>query len=337
MFFPSGELYDNQEAPLTRWFVETGLITEFTLIDVGVRGGISGRWQAFGPALRVYGFDLFADAIEPLPKGDRFHYFLMALGEKDGEIEVVNKGTETMMYAGAPPPGEVAEKVPVRKLDTLFKEGTVPPADFIKMDCEGFERYVLDGAEEYLAASNLVGADIESSFHMSVHNELSQFVQCLMPFARQRLLLGDIQMTRNPTASLVAYLARGAAPAPNVNVEKPRTLNVLFTRVLQDERVSPANYAFRPPEHHASIDTLLKAVAVFECYGLIGAAFELLEQFRERLSEVLNVDEAQRRLFPLSDVKPSQGDVIRRQTVGSTSGRDLAGELARRILVRLGF
>jgi FkbM family methyltransferase len=31
----------------------------------------------------------------------------------------------------------------MRKLDTLLAEGAIPPADFIKIDCEGFEPAVL--------------------------------------------------------------------------------------------------------------------------------------------------------------------------------------------------
>ncbi|MBS0247403.1 MAG: FkbM family methyltransferase [Proteobacteria bacterium] len=340
MFSPIGELYSNLDAPLTRRLVEAGAITQFTLIDVGARGGAHPRWNALGPALRVYGFDLFADAFDGLQKDDKHHYFLMALGERDGEIDVVNKSFETMMYAGQALDGEIVEKVQVRKLDTLFKSGTVPPADFIKMDCEGFERYVLDGAEEYLEACDLIGADIESSFHASFHNHRTQFVECQIPLVKQRLIVADMQMTR-PHGNAYAERLKGGGEPPLQNVNMPQTLNVLFTRDLWSERFSPANYAFRQPSHKPPVETILKTIAVLEIHCLIAAAFELLEHFKEDLAGAIDVEEARDLLVPkLPDSAwtthvAAPAIAIRDQTVGDTRGVDLVRELMRRLKARL--
>ena len=308
----SCELLFNAEAPLTRWLVETGVVTDFTVIDVGVRGGFHPRWNALGGAFRGYGFDLFSDAIDPLPTGPNLHYFLMALGEKDGTTEVVNAGYESMMYAGVPAAGATAHQVQVRKLDTLFAEGVIPKADFIKLDCEGFERYVIDGAEDYLSACDLIAVDSESSFHLSCHNPLTQFVHVQIAAAKQRLVLFDIQMERTPRG-----LSNGVHP--------PTTLNVLFARNLRDEFLSPSNYTFRQPEENPSVETILKSAIVLELHGLVGSAYEMLKSFEDRLSSAIDVSKAKAFLESSSVVS---GDL-------NVSGRDLIRELGRRVRRRL--
>ncbi len=320
MFSPIGELYTNLDAPLTRWLVETGAITEFVLVDVGVRGGVHPHWLGLGKALRIYGFDLFPDAIDPLPKNKQSHYFLMALGEKDGEIEVVNDTWGTMMYGGTPP-GRKAEKVQVRKLDTLFNSGIVPRADFIKLDCEGFERYVFDGATEYLNACNLLGADAESGFSVSFPNPDSHFTHCQMPLTRQRLVVGDIQMSRVDEKSYI--VAAGGEPHP-LNVRRPGTINTLFVRDLKGERDSPASYAYRAPEPSPSVETILKTIVVLELYCMIGCAFELLTQFKDRLHKEIDTAKVAGLLVPLV------------QNSASTMPQDVTtGERVRRLIRRV--
>ena len=308
------ELHCNSDAPLTRWLVETGFITDFTVIDVGVRGGFHPKWDALGAAFRGYGFDLFIDAIDPLPKGTNLHYFLMALGEKDGTTEVVNEAYESMMYGGVPPAGKIAHEVQVRKLDTLFVDGLVPCADFIKLDCEGFERYVLDGAENYLEACDLIGVETESSFNLSFHNPLTQFVHAQLPLAKQRLALFDIQMQRLPEG-----LPMG--------VHRPSTLNALFARNFVDELLSPANYAFRPPVHSPSPESILKCAIVLELHCLVGSAFLLLNAFEEQLRGVIDLTKAKYHLTS-SRIATNSSHM---------SGMDLIREIRSRIRRRMDF
>ena len=69
----------------------------------------------------------------------------VAVGDRDGEAFLA-RGVNGRVSAngGPPPPGAVA--VPLRRLDTLLPEGV----DLLKVDVEGYEGRVLDGAERLL-------------------------------------------------------------------------------------------------------------------------------------------------------------------------------------------
>jgi hypothetical protein len=53
----------------------------------------------------------------------------------------------------------------VRKLDTLLANGIIPPADFLKVDVEGYEKDVLLGAAELL--SLVLGFEAETALTVS--------------------------------------------------------------------------------------------------------------------------------------------------------------------------
>jgi len=280
------ELHRNISSEMTRWLVASGALnTPFVLVDVGVQDGVSSRWQALGDHLTVYGFDLLEEAIAPLVAGanQNCHYFAMGLGDIDSEIEIVVPANryETQLYSSGP--GE-RRRVQVRRLDTLFNQGAIARADFIKADCEGFEPLILRGAAEYFAASNLVGADIESNFNLSPVVPNTHLVECCSPLVRQRLIVFDLEFNRVPVLNLPT-LARQS-------VHRPATLNVLFARHLTQERDSPGSYVHRLAEQPVGHQTILKTAIVLEAYGLLEWAAYLLRNFASEIGAVVDVDRA---------------------------------------------
>jgi FkbM family methyltransferase len=278
------ELYCNTANQMTRWLVSSGALkAPFVLVDIGVQGGVSARWNALGDHLVVYGFDLLTEAIAPLVQANnpRKHYFAMGLADRDDELEIAipTNRTETRLYRDGP--GE-RRRVEVRRLDTLFKEGKVQAADFIKIDCEGYEPVILRGATEYLAASNLVGADLESNFNLSSIIPNTHFCECSDPLVRQRLTVFDLHFNRVPVADL----------EPPVGTYRPATLNVLFARNLPQERESPSNFVYRSPEARVDPQTVLKSAVVFESYGLLDWAILVLKAFSSDIGSAVDVDKA---------------------------------------------
>jgi FkbM family methyltransferase len=280
------ELHSNTSNEMTRWLVSSGTLNKpFVLVDVGVQDGISPRWHALGDHLKVYGFDLLEEAIAPLVADARKnrHYFAMGLADTDGELEIVIPANryETQLYASGA--GE-RRRVQVRRLDTLFSQGLIERADFIKADCEGFEPVILRGASNYFAASNLVGADIESNFNLSPIIPDTHFVECCNPLVRQRLMVFDLEFNRVPILNLPEFAGHC--------VHRPATLNVLFARNLKQERDSPGSYVHRQAEQPVDSQTILKAAIVLEAYGLLEWAASLLNDFAGEIGAVVDVDKA---------------------------------------------
>lgn len=162
------ELGYNQRPRFTEWVMRKGLLeTAFTLVDVGVQGGIHPRWSALGSALSVYGFDPLEEAIASLVRLNlpNHEYHAIALGDEDGERDFF---VPEVLPASSFFPRETEQdqarmaidssswrriqtrRVPIRRLDTLMSNGVVPRGDFLKIDCEGFEPAVLKGAGRFL-------------------------------------------------------------------------------------------------------------------------------------------------------------------------------------------
>jgi FkbM family methyltransferase len=136
--------------------------TGMTFYDVGANVGfycvIVGR--LVGPAGRVIAFEPLPDNATSIEHNARLNGFANvearqeALGDDDGEARFLisaSSGWGKLESAGAPPArmaGEVV--VRLRRLDSLLKEGAIPPPNLMKIDIEGGEVGFLRGASETL-------------------------------------------------------------------------------------------------------------------------------------------------------------------------------------------
>jgi FkbM family methyltransferase len=134
-------------------------------IDVGA---CLGEWTL--PLARAVGSAGRVVAVEPTPRNGaalertlqvnalrQAELVRCALGDQNGEADLAvprvvsaksDTGTTRVGPAGI---GEEAVSAAVRTLDSLMAEARLHRVDFIKIDVEGHERRVLDGAEESLA------------------------------------------------------------------------------------------------------------------------------------------------------------------------------------------
>jgi FkbM family methyltransferase len=295
----------NPDARFTKWVLTLGRLREpFVVVDVGVQGGESVRWRILGDRLVVHGFDPIREVVEELSAmpggvGER-HYHWMAAGNEDGERDFwvrVDNPYASSLYEQGEDRYALGEKsfrrrrVPVRKLDTLRAQGLLPPADFVKVDVEGFERHVLAGAHDLLAASAL-GVEIESSFDSSPEYPSSHFGTVHALLHEAGLVVFDLNFNRIPRASFQHALQRAGVPTVDdqQSVGRVSTLNVLFCRDLIQEADHAENYAApRPP---ASVDQIVKLMIIYELHGLNDVAVDTAERFRGRLVERFDVDAA---------------------------------------------
>jgi FkbM family methyltransferase len=307
-------LYHHTNPLFTKWIVENRLLEEaFTVIDVGCQGGPHLRWKALGEFIDFHGFDAISEVIDRLEVEYRdatnYHFYSMALGNEDGlrQFYVKSDSFSSSFY----PPADAAvlahlhgddvqrgaRTVEIRKLDTLSSNSCIPLADYIKLDCEGFESEVLLGAFDYLTASAPLCVTTETNFSTSpthLRTHFSSLNDLLIPHG---LHVFDLYYLRWPQPDYVAAfssLQHDARQAQTLRVVgRPATSEFVFCRDFVAERDRPQSYINKPlPYHLPSVDRLIKAMITFELHGLMDCAFEIGMQFREHLEQRLDVSRA---------------------------------------------
>jgi FkbM family methyltransferase len=291
------EIFFNANPEFTKWMVSSGALQgPFVVVDVGVLGGENPRWHFLRDHLVVHGFDAIKEVIEDLSRKNAgasnksYHWF--AIGNEDGEREFFfnpNNPTSSSLYRGSDPMLQ-PRAVPVRRLDTLFKEGVIPAADFIKVDVEGFERDVFFGARELLAAG-VLGVESETNFSTSPIYPDTHFGLIQDVMLQHGMFVFDINFNRVPRAAYhEARKRRNLPQLPSEGTGKPATLNVLFCRDLTTERDGGLYYAKLPPR--PSVDQILKAMAIYELHGLNDIAVDTAVKFSQELGQRVDVERA---------------------------------------------
>ena len=290
-----------QRPRFTEWVMRRGLLeTAFTLVDVGVQGGIHPRWNALGKALRVYGFDPLEETIAPLVRFNlpNHEYHAIALGDQDGERDLFvpearpassffPRETKQDQARMAIDPsnwrGIQTRRVPIRRLDTLMSEGVVPRADFLKIDCEGFEPAVLKGAGRFLGESGVLGIESEIGFS-SIDWPQTHFLAVYEQLLPHGFRLSDLAFNRVHFGS---FLERARSLGRDTTAAScPGTFEILFSRSLTIAKVVPSR------------DEVLKAAIIFELYGMLDAAYDLLQVFRSIFPPSAQIEDGADELIP---------------------------------------
>ncbi len=156
------------EAEMTHVFERIAADKQIDVIfDVGANEGqtMLNLTVAF-PAARIFSFEPFPEAFARLQENatafPNVHSFQTAAGERDGvctlflhKASVVNSLLPTSQQAaGFSPPGWTVPvgsiEVPIVRLDTFCKTHQIPRVDLLKIDSQGYESGILDGASDLL-------------------------------------------------------------------------------------------------------------------------------------------------------------------------------------------
>jgi FkbM family methyltransferase len=147
------------------------------LADLGCRWGVDPRWAAFGDALRVVGFDADAEECERLRErhADRpgMSFVAAALGARSGPA-TLHRAAEPACSSLYPPDPELISRRPGLAVTALVGRSEVelvtldealarigsPPIDVLKMDLQGAELDVLQGAGRTLATVRAIAVEV---------------------------------------------------------------------------------------------------------------------------------------------------------------------------------
>jgi|GEM_PF-2369345 len=132
-----------------------------TVVDVGANIGLYSvvAAQRIGASGRVYAFEPVPENIAFLRKNlelnrvtDRVAVQEMAVGEADGELEIFlsDRQIGTHSAAKAPVGGSTSVKVPMRSVDAFVANIRISRIDVVKVDVEGYDGQVLQGALQTL-------------------------------------------------------------------------------------------------------------------------------------------------------------------------------------------
>jgi len=326
------DLYHHSSSPFTQWITANDLLHEdFVVIDIGCQGGAHPRWVFLRDRLVFHGFDPIREVIEALTRqnvpGRTYHECALGAEDGEGEFYVNNDAFSSSFFGprmgselyGSPDIKRGARTVTIRQLDTLFAAGELPPADYIKLDCEGYEPEVLRGARQYLRSSGPICVTSESAFNVGPTYPHSHFQAVNEILAEHRLLVFDLNIVRSARPAYRSALAAHpwAEPdplngeVPHLDVGAPGTIDVVFCRDLVAEVNEPGQYGFLGvPPGRPSVDQLIKAMINFELHGLMDCAYEIATQFRPLLETRLDVEKAMRVLLTRAPHARNTADVV---------------------------
>lgn len=296
----------NRDPVLCRHLVERGAFagTDFHFFDVGVSGGIDRYWRHFAPNLKVWGFDPLVKEIERLnglglvtdtyeaafvgchdyrsrhthaewwtPEARSTQFFprttaqwAQDLLEMNWNRDVDNRGAEL----------QLADRVV--ELDGYCVEQGIGRVDFIKIDTDGSDYEVLQGARGLLQGGGILGLQVEAQFHGAALPEANLFSNIDLMLRQHGFALFDLDLW---------HYSRAALPRPFVYDMAAQTTRgqlswgeALFLRDLGDPL-----YETKWPDFAITVPVILKSVALFDIYSLQDCAIEVLLKYSGQLTE----------------------------------------------------
>lgn len=181
------------------------------LLDVGAgKGWWSVRAAAYFPQARLFMLDPLAEHepyLKLLPERDpRFHFLRAAAGDQAGDFTMnltqELEASSLLSWAGEDPSRQ--RRIPVTTLDQLMRDGQIAPPDLVKVDVQGFELRVLNGAQQVLQSTEVFIIEVNLYEFMRGCPRVHEIVSF---FAKREFYLFDIAgMLRRPFGNDLAQM-----------------------------------------------------------------------------------------------------------------------------------
>ena len=215
------------------FFVTAGLPQPRIVFDVGGhRGETAGHFSRSFPAARILSFepvhDNFAVLTERARAWPNVECHQVAFGNHTGEVSIVlqpDSQNHTLKTHSdtSPNPSQRFETVKVTTLDECTAGRQIAGIDLLKIDTEGYELAIFDGARRLLDRHRIGPILFEASLDPTdtTHTSLPEATAFLRPFGYELTAIYDQVVWRRPTRLayfnalfVPATLPDHAAPAP---------------------------------------------------------------------------------------------------------------------------
>ena len=187
------------------------------VFDIGANMGITANWFA-NRSKHVYAFEPHPDNIstiksqKELRKIENLTLYDIALGEKESKMQLHIKGFHGHHSLGdvdnSPTIGKI--DVNVSRLDDVFEELNITNINFMKIDVEGFEADVLNGATNLLSDKkvNYILFELQDTILNSIQRTSREVFEILFNFDYQIIdLNGNLMSNNNSSIPNGDYLA----------------------------------------------------------------------------------------------------------------------------------
>jgi len=295
--FPMSGFPLNLDSRLTAWAkgILDGDHAKLRLVDVGASGGISQLWRQWAPQLWAVGFDPLTSEVDRLNAAEtdpQVRYRAAWVGEgvvhsapdyadtlpgKVYELSSAYRGLDRLgvdyrsgFFNGGRPVEYATERT---SLDIWRRAEGVNDIDFIKIDVDGADLRVLEGADETLRASGVLGVEVEAMLHGSAGADSLAFAHIDI-FLQSRGFL--------PFSLFMPRYTRGALPGrfdyhliASTLSGQVRWLDALY---FLDPAVTPEVLGRFPADQRCA--KLIKLMTLYDMYGLPDCAAQLAVEFQ---------------------------------------------------------
>ncbi|MEQ8348768.1 MAG: FkbM family methyltransferase [Sneathiellaceae bacterium] len=282
-----------------------GEAQKLVMIDIGSRNGFDPIWRPLAPAARFIGFEADpaeaqrqneANAAQGLP----VRHYPHALGDRDGprDFHVAKFAQCSSFYDRNPDwvgrfPITEQDSTRVVTLDTLTldsfaaREG-IPRIDFVKIDVEGAELDILEGARHCLADGGMLGIKTEFWWDPPVKRDYRGSFAAIDSLIRSHgFRFFDMKLHYYPRSTIPSGRLTGRFDNPeakarlkfrHVEYGQAWTGDALYFRDPVGERIAGG----AGPDVWPA-DRLLRLCALLDIHDYGDAAIEILEHFADRL------------------------------------------------------
>lgn len=268
-----------------------------TLVDVGCRGGLPHIWRDIQQYMKVIGFEPDEEEYKSLLlcKPDNFVYFNKALFNKKSDVEFfVNNNQQTSSLL---PVNETyfrrfsyisrvrtVDRIRIQTdtLDNQLLEGDIDDIDFIKLDTQGSELYIMEGAVDIISKS-VLGIEVEVEF-LPLYEEQPLFCDVDSFLRKQGFELFDLNIRKWNRENILLDEAK-----LGINMENTKG-QIVYADAIYFRSITEAGRVLLGKEDNEwKKSKILRFISICILYGFADYALEIANM--AKVQNVFSADE----------------------------------------------